>query len=1159
MARAFSSANERGPILAAIKQRGWLYKRGHWRQNWTRRYCEMEEDGTAPGEYVLRYYKVDMSAAAAESSDFKKPAPQGFVPLLGATVFPRAGDGHPFGFSVSARPLRSDSVKAFPFRASSFEDRRVWLECLELLISASSRAHAHALATRTRSAVDASAAAEEAQALALRGAQAADLAQGEEALKEAKAEEVKLLFALAASRAEAPGPESLVQAHGVVALFGRAVEIFDRHQEDDRIIGKRDERGGLVTNKVLLRKEVAAAAMKAFLQRPQVQALLERGTHGPSTGRSSSVAAVQSGGFGASKKGADVSSNRQSGSSGSSIARATRTLSCSSITAVTPTTMTLPSASPPVSSSATVPFDDFEANTDASAVEEIAESEEAAATVARPPPKQFFQEAPTLPADGDLSTEAPTTYNSECLLDSAEPNVDSKPAAAEEMADARNEIGAFGQVAATARRATVDRDTPSSADARTEELLVPISKVADTAGGGATPSPEANSALEVDAWMLPDISEDELEGWHGNQDPLAIPPPPPPPPDLPSGGGGLDVAYYRQSVLRRQSSAGDRESLPALRALPASAAHAQNALGTSLPMRKSDDVEPEPQEEEEKGLQGGSAQEEDEDEGGEIGEVALPEEIKVWEAMEVAAEAVGAASDSVGRAWLAAKGFDPHGDGRDLKRSKRFPLHTSTPLFEACAGGHLSVLKWLWFSLGAGPEDALKADRYGNTPLHMAVCEGGSVGVASWLLRRLTLARNQHREVVACQTHAPLTPPPPSLSASEKGAPSLPTDAEATAAAEVTAPAAKSSAMAIGDGCGGCGGAFDHGHASLANNFGSTPLLNACQRGHLCVAKWLIHRTKAALDVRRPNNSGWTPLLIACHKGQLPVVEWLVNRDERFAKTCMFARNNAGSGPVLAAAAQGHAPLLSFLCEKALERALANRLQTVTAAAAAAMSGRSIEGQEAADVCVTPQVAEGAAEGASRDVARLLAQADKYGESPFGAVCKVLSAPHQHAAQNETARPEEEEEGKRNKARSVPYVEAALVLLRFGLLSALPPDQIAAVAARDVAVNEGARQVLVDAIEEQLVLVDTLGSLISGTPLSPQPTEDAPNGEGAGSTANEASVTAQQRNNQTCLHLLAPRKQLRARLLVLGFLGLPTNTRQSRHLRSAVRNLRIGV
>jgi len=43
-------------------------------------------------------------------------------------------------------------------------------------------------------------------------------------------------------------------------------------------------------------------------------------------------------------------------------------------------------------------------------------------------------------------------------------------------------------------------------------------------------------------------------------------------------------------------------------------------------------------------------------------------------------------------------------------RSKRFPLHVTTPLFEACASGDLGVAKWLW-ARGAGADTRL-LDRY---------------------------------------------------------------------------------------------------------------------------------------------------------------------------------------------------------------------------------------------------------------------------------------------------------------------------------------------------------------------------------------------------------------------------------------------------------------
>jgi hypothetical protein len=110
--------------------------------------------------------------------------------------------------------------------------------------------------------------------------------------------------------------------------------------------------------------------------------------------------------------------------------------------------------------------------------------------------------------------------------------------------------------------------------------------------------------------------------------------------------------------------------------------------------------------------------------------------------------------------------------------------------FEACASGELEVVKWLW-SKGAS-EDARISDKYGNTPFMMALCESGSILVASWLLRKLKEESSDEVD-----------------------------------------------------------------YAREPNNFGSTPLIVACQRGHFDVVRWLLFCTNAIADFKQPNNSGW--------------------------------------------------------------------------------------------------------------------------------------------------------------------------------------------------------------------------------------------------------------------------------------------------------------
>ena len=64
------------------------------------------------------------------------------------------------------------------------------------------------------------------------------------------------------------------------------------------------------------------------------------------------------------------------------------------------------------------------------------------------------------------------------------------------------------------------------------------------------------------------------------------------------------------------------------------------------------------------------------------------------------------------------------------------------------------------------------------------------------------------------------------------------------------------------------GSILSRGDTRTKNNEGSTPLLAACEGGHLDVTQWLFI-TVASEDTGTARSGGWTPFLGACD-----VVAW---------------------------------------------------------------------------------------------------------------------------------------------------------------------------------------------------------------------------------------------------------------------------------------------
>ena len=269
----------------------------------------------------------------------------------------------------------------------------------------------------------------------------------------------------------------------------------------------------------------------------------------------------------------------------------------------------------------------------------------------------------------------------------------------------------------------------------------------------------------------------------------------------------------------------------------------------------------------------------------------------------------------------------------------------------------------------------------------MACCEAGSIPVASWLLKR------HHELRAAAGSVAPAVGAAPSSASISAVA--------ATAVAAAAAAAAEGLDLAAD-------------HATHLNNFGSSPLLSACLRGHLGAARWLVARTAAGGLLHRPNHAGWSPVLAACQRGHLPVVRWLAGSEgprdgsgggsggtSGGASRRLFKRNHGGTGPVLVAAAQGHAQVLCFLAAAALARARAAHVEVPAMAVPREGAAASVAVGECA---------------ARREVRRLLRAVNGVGEAPLGAACKAG------------------------------HVDAALALLRFGALATAATTAAAAAA-----------------------------------------------------------------------------------------------------------------
>ncbi len=93
-----------------------------------------------------------------------------------------------------------------------------------------------------------------------------------------------------------------------------------------------------------------------------------------------------------------------------------------------------------------------------------------------------------------------------------------------------------------------------------------------------------------------------------------------------------------------------------------------------------------------------------------------------------------------------------------------------------------------------------------------------------------------------------------------------------------------------------------------ADNNGATPLLIACQEGHLAIAKKLLDK---GADPNKADNNGATPLFVACQEGHQAIVEKLLDKGADPNRA-----DNDGFGLLHTASYETSGNVLSFLLKK---------------------------------------------------------------------------------------------------------------------------------------------------------------------------------------------------------------------------------------------------
>ena len=90
------------------------------------------------------------------------------------------------------------------------------------------------------------------------------------------------------------------------------------------------------------------------------------------------------------------------------------------------------------------------------------------------------------------------------------------------------------------------------------------------------------------------------------------------------------------------------------------------------------------------------------------------------------------------------------------------------------------------------------------------------------------------------------------------------------------------------------------------NKWGFTPLLVACQNGHIEVVRWLI---TSGAEIEATENQGATPLLLACQNGHIEVVRLLIT-----SGADVRTKDKTGHDSLFFASQQGHLHVVYYLC-----------------------------------------------------------------------------------------------------------------------------------------------------------------------------------------------------------------------------------------------------